>query len=195
MEKIPENLVTEGLFFNKKWMSCSMLILINQLWQMVILLFKRDLEKLNSRWFKNSLRIVEANLKKKKQKAEQNTLKFALFVLAEASLKTGSQLRSQVVTGTFPLKCSFQGLFQCAIVSAQEIRLVVQPSFNLKNSNLLLSQEIMLLKINVLEPEAWIITRFLGGSLAEFCKTCAVCLLKAYLWGSDQYRRAETFPL
>lgn len=109
MEKIPENLVTEGLFFNKKWMSCSMLILINQLWQMVILLFKRDLEKLNSRWFKNSLRIVEANLKK--QKAEWNTLKFALSVLAEASLKTGSQLRSQVVTGIFPLKCSFQGLF------------------------------------------------------------------------------------
>lgn len=71
MEKIPENLVTEGLFFNKKWMSCSMLILINQLWQMVILLFKRDLEKLNSRWFKNSLRIVEANLKKKpKSRAE-----------------------------------------------------------------------------------------------------------------------------
>lgn len=102
MENIPENLVTEGLFFNKKWMSCSTLVLINQLWQMVILFFKRGLEKLNSRWFKNSLRTAEANLKKK-QKAVQNTLKFALFALAEASLKSGSQLRSQVLTGTFPL--------------------------------------------------------------------------------------------
>lgn len=81
MEESPENLVTEGLFFNNKRMSSRMLILINQLWQMVILLFKCGLEKLNSRWFQNSLRIAEPNLKKK-QKAEQNTLKFALFALA-----------------------------------------------------------------------------------------------------------------
>lgn len=56
-------------------------------------------------------------------------------------------------------------------------------SFNLKNSDLLLSQEIMLLKINVLGPGEWIITLFLRDWLAEFCKTCTVCLLKACLWG------------
>lgn len=82
MAKISESLVAEGLFFNKKWVRWSALILINQLWQMVILPFKRGLEKLNSRWFKNSLRAAEPNLKKK-QKAEQNTLKLALFGVPE----------------------------------------------------------------------------------------------------------------
>lgn len=169
MEKIPETLVTEGLFFNKKWVRWSALILINQLWQMVILPFKRGLEKLNSRWFKNSLRTAEPNLKKK-QKAEQSTLKFALFALAPASPKLGSQCRSQGATGTFPPKCSFQG----AVGVAQEMCLVVQTSFNPNNGNLVLSQEIMLLKINISGLEEGIIIYFVGDSFPEFCKTCAV---------------------
>lgn len=74
MEKISGSLAAEGLFFNKKWVRWSALILINQLWQMVILPFKRGLEKLNSRWFKNSLRAAEPNLKEKNQKSRAEHL-------------------------------------------------------------------------------------------------------------------------
>lgn len=189
VEKISESFVAEGLFFNKKWVRWSALILINQLWQMVILPFKRGLEKLNSRWFKNSLRAAEPNLKKK-QKAEQNTLKLALFALARVSPTFGSQRRSQGSTGTFPPKCSVQG----AMAPAQEMRLVVQTSSNLNNSNSLLSQEIMLLKRNVLGLEEGIIIHFIGDLVPEFCKTCAV-RFEGCLWGLGLWRTAETFPL
>lgn len=141
MEEISESLVAEGLFFNKKWVRWSALILINQLWQMVILPFKRGLEKLNSRWFKNSLRAAEPNLKEK-QKAEQNTLKLALFALAWVSLTLGRQHHSQGYTGTFPPKSSVQG----AMGLPQEMCLLVPASSNPHNGNSLLSQEIMLLR-------------------------------------------------
>lgn len=173
MEMISGSLVAEGLFFNKKWVRWSALILINQLWQMVILPFKRGLEKLNSRWFKNSLRAAEPNLKKK-QKAEQNTLKLVLFVPGWECPTLEIQHHSQGSTGAFPPKCSIQG----AMGLTQEMCLGVQTSFNLNNGNLLLSQKIMLLKINVLGLEEGIIIRFIGDLPPEFCKTGA-----ASFWG------------
>lgn len=66
---------------------------------------------------------------------------------------------------------------QCSIQDAkgldQELCLGVQISYNLNNGNLLLVQEIMLLKINVLGLEEGVIIRFIRDLPPEFCKTCA----------------------
>lgn len=124
MAKISESLVAEGLFFNKKWVRWSALILINQLWQMVILPFKRGLEKLNSRWFKNSLRAAEPNLKKE-QKAEQNTLKLSLFGVPEG----GEPAPFPGIQGDIPTQVEHPGCHG----TGQEMCLVMQTSFNPNN--------------------------------------------------------------